>query len=191
VIDQVTRDLPKLLAVDPECYVSINLSAADLKSASTVERLRALITTGPIRARNVIVEATEHSFLEPDAARGVVAEIRALGIRVAIDDFGTGYSNLSQITQLQTDYLKIDKSFVEAVGTDAVTSEVALHVIQIARSLRLSAIGEGVETEQQADFLRDNGVQWAQGWLFSKALTIDAAVVHLNAHAAPEPNAEA
>jgi sensor c-di-GMP phosphodiesterase-like protein len=187
VVDQVAQDLPRLLAADPRCYVSINLSAADLKSTSTVERLRVLVSTGLVRPQNLIVEATEHSFLDPEAARSVVAGIRALGVRVAIDDFGTGYSNLAQITQLQTDYLKIDKSFVEAVGTDAVTNEVALHVIQIARSLRLSVIGEGVETEQQAAFLQDNGVQWAQGWLFSKALTMDGALELLKAQTGPSP----
>jgi len=176
VIAQVAVDLPRLLAKRPDTYLSINLASSDLHSDRIIQALRGLVESGSIRPANLVVEATEHGFLDIEAAKRVIAGIRALGIRVAVDDFGTGYSSLSQLTQLETDYLKIDKVFVEAVGTDAVTSEVALHIIQIARSLRLSVIGEGVESELQAAFLRDNGVQWAQGWLFSKAVPIEEAL---------------
>lgn len=179
VVAQIGEDLPRLLSQLPDGYLSINLASSDLHSDKVVGKLRALIEAGSIRPDNLMVEATEHGLLDLDAARSVVAGIRALGIRVAVDDFGTGYSSLSQLAQLQTDCLKIDKVFVEAVGTDAVTSEVALHIIRLARSLRLSMIGEGVESELQATFLKENGVQWAQGWLFSKAVPIDEAVALL------------
>jgi sensor c-di-GMP phosphodiesterase-like protein len=173
VIEQVAVDLPRLLAVQSDCYVSINLASADLHSESIVGTLRKLVETPGIRPTNIIVEATEHSFVDPGSARRAVTEIRALGIRVAIDDFGTGYSSLSHLTNLQTDFLKIDRVFVEAVGTDSATNQVASHIIQIAKSLRLKVTGEGVETEEQAEFLREHGVELAQGWLFSKALPIE------------------
>lgn len=173
VIDQVALDLPRITAIHPDCHVGINLASSDLHSSAIVGALRTLVQTRGVRPANVIVEATEHSFLDPALAKQTVAEIRALGVRVAIDDFGTGYSSLSHLTTLQTDYLKIDKVFVEAVGTDSATSQVALHIVRIARTLRLTVIGEGVETEVQARFLHDHGVELAQGLLFSGVLTIE------------------
>ncbi|HET9031602.1 MAG TPA: EAL domain-containing protein [Dokdonella sp.] len=173
VIKRLAQDLPRLSREFPDCHVSMNLASSDLHSERIVDALRKLVQTRGITASNIIVEATEHSFRDPDRSRHVLAGIRELGIRVAIDDFGTGYSNLSQLTTQQTDYLKIDKVFVDTVGTDSPTSQVALHIIYIADSLGLKIIGEGVETELQAEFLREHGVQFAQGWLFHKAMPMD------------------
>ena len=173
VIDQVALDLPRLIALHPDCYVSINLASSDLHSSTIVGALRTLVQTRGILPANIVAEATEHSFLDAKLAKQTVSEIRELGIRVAIDDFGTGYSSLSHLTTLQTDYLKIDKVFVEAVGTDSATSDVALHIVRIAQTLRMKVIAEGVETEVQASFLREHGVELAQGLLFSDVVTIE------------------
>jgi sensor c-di-GMP phosphodiesterase-like protein len=183
VLERVANDAPRLLAICPDTYVSINLSSTDLHSEAIVASLQTLLQTPGIQPRNVLVEATEHSFLDPERALQVVARIRELGIRVAIDDFGTGYSSLSQLTRLPTDYLKIDKVFVDAIGTDSATSQVALHIIRIAESLGLKIIGEGVETEVQARFLGEHGVQFAQGWLFHEAMPIEQLLVVVSGHA--------
>ncbi len=183
VIKRIAIDLPRMLRVFPDCHVSINLASSDLHSGRIVESLGNLLRTPEISASNVIVEATEHSFLDPQRAKNVLAGIRALGIRVAIDDFGTGYSSLSQLTTFQSDYLKIDKVFVDTVGTSSPTGQVALHIIHIADSLGLKIIGEGVETELQANFLREHGVQFAQGWLFHQAMPIEALIRVLRSEA--------
>ena len=170
VLEQIAVDAPSFLAQHPDCYVSINLSAKDLHGDHIVESLRRLVSTSGIDAASIMVEMTEHSLLDADRAGTAVEAIRALGIRVAIDDFGTGFSSLSHLAKLKTDCLKIDKVFVDAIGTDAATSEVALHIIQMAESLKLTVIGEGVETEDQSRFLRDHGVEFGQGWLYARAM---------------------
>ncbi len=169
VVAKISKDAPVYLARFPDCYISINLSSPDLHDVCTVDLLRRLITTPGIPAANIMVELTEHSFRDAARATPTVKAIRALGIRVAIDDFGTGFSNLAQLATLEVDVLKIDKVFIDAIGTAAPTSEVALHIIHMGESLGLTVIGEGIETEAQAQFLHDYGVGYGQGWLYARA----------------------
>lgn len=173
VMARIALDMPRLVAEFPDFYGSINLTASDLHTEAVVAALRKLVQTRGMTAANIIIEATEHSLLDPQRSRQVISDIRDMGIRIAIDDFGTGYSGLSQLTTLQSDYLKIDKVFVDTVGTDSPTNQVALHIIRIAESLGLSIIGEGVETEVQARFLFAHGVRLAQGWLFHRAMPLE------------------
>lgn len=173
VLARVAIDGPRFFSRYPGCYISVNLAPSDLLSGAVVEHLQRLLTTPGIGVHNIVVEVTESSFVDPASANRTIARIHALGIRVAIDDFGTGFSGLSQLTQLRADCLKIDKIFVDAIGTGSVTSEVVLHIIAMARSLKLTLISEGVETHAQAEFLRQHGVAFAQGWLFGKAQPLD------------------
>ena len=170
VAEIVAADLPSFLHCDPDFHVAINLSAPDLLSNRTTGLLKRMLRVSGARPANLKVEATERGFLQGSEARGIIASIRALGIEVAIDDFGTGYSSLSCLQELGVDILKIDKSFVETVGTDGATSQVVPHIIGMAHSLKLIMVAEGVETEAQADFLRARGVPLAQGWLFGKPM---------------------
>lgn len=169
VLERVASEAPAFIRHHPDGYISINLSPADLHDERILDQLRQLIETPGIMARNLVVEVTEHSFLDPKHASENITAIRTLGIRVAIDDFGTGFSSLSHLTTLTTDCLKIDKVFVDTIGTDSATSEVALHIVRIAQSLGLTVIAEGVESQLQADVLYEHGVKYAQGWLFSQA----------------------
>ncbi|HTX74624.1 MAG TPA: EAL domain-containing protein, partial [Terracidiphilus sp.] len=188
VLEQVAADLPVVLGADPAFHVAVNLSAADLQSPSTPEALRRLLAVSGSPPANLMVEATERGFLHGAAVREIVDEIRALGISIAIDDFGTGYSSLSRLETLNLSYLKIDKSFVETIGTSGATSQVVLHIIEMARSLGLEMIAEGVETEEQARFLAERGVRFGQGWLFGKPMKLEVLLDHL---AGEEPRTQA
>ncbi|MEP6633025.1 MAG: EAL domain-containing protein [Luteimonas sp.] len=173
VIEQLTIDLPRIARAMPGCYVSLNLSALDLRSCEIIKLLSDLLDKTNFEPSALIVEATEYSLIGEAHSRDIVKAIREVGILVAIDDFGTGYSNLSYLTQMQCDILKIDRTFVDTVGIEAVTSDVALHILQIAHALSMKVIAEGVETEVQAEFLCRNGAVYAQGWLFAKALPLN------------------
>jgi sensor c-di-GMP phosphodiesterase-like protein len=172
VTEIIARDAWDLFRQYPDFRIAINLSSADLKSQRTSELLRRLIREVKAGPHNFIVEATERGFMHADAARQVISQLRADGIQVAIDDFGTGCSSLSYLETFELDLLKIDNSFVEAVDTEAATSQVIPHIIEMAKTLKLQIIAEGVETEAQAQFLRERGVQYAQGWLFGKPVPL-------------------
>lgn len=170
VVQCVSRDAGEIFERNPDFHVAINLSAADLHSENTVQLLRwALAETGA-RPGSIVVEVTERGLSKPQVASTVIGALRASGVGIAVDDFGTGYSSLSYLESFKLDYLKIDKSFVGPIGTQAATSQVVTHIIEMAKALNLTMVAEGIETQNQADFLRSRGVQYAQGWLFSQAL---------------------
>ena len=179
VLERVAADAGQLFAQYPAFHIGINLAAADLQSTHTVALLDQLMQKTGARAHNLLVEATERGLMDAAEVREVIAAIHALGIEVAVDDFGTGYSSLSYLETFALDYLKIDKSFVDTLAIDAATSQVALHIIEMAKSLKLKMIAEGVETEAQAQLLRERGVQFAQGWLFARPMPMAALREHL------------
>jgi sensor c-di-GMP phosphodiesterase-like protein len=173
VINIVMRDLPRFLEINPEFEVAINMSAADLRSGRMHELLNQLLAASGAQPHNIEIEATERAFLQGPETAKLIGDLRVRGFSVAIDDFGTGYSSLACLQSLSLDTLKIDKAFVETIGTDGATSQVVLHIIEMARSLKLHMVAEGVETEVQAIFLEKRGVQYAQGWLFGKPMPIN------------------
>jgi sensor c-di-GMP phosphodiesterase-like protein len=170
VMEIVAVDAAELIARNPEAHIAINLSAEDIHAPQTQSLLRQLLHNARASAKNIIIEATERGLMFPEKARGMLIAMRSQGFKVAIDDFGTGNSSLSYLATYELDFLKIDKSFVDALGINTVTSKIAFHIIDMARSLGLQMIAEGVETESQRDILRDAGVQFAQGWLFAKPM---------------------
>jgi sensor c-di-GMP phosphodiesterase-like protein len=174
VLRIVARDAVGLFARHPDFHIAVNLAPADLANPRILEQLKELAERTGGRGENFIAEATERGVIKGSTALTVIKDIRAAGIRVAIDDFGTGYSSLSYLQTLDVDFLKIDKSFIDTIGADAATSQVVAHIVEMAKSLNLGMIAEGVETEAQRDFLRDRGVDYAQGWLFARPMAMDA-----------------
>src|SRR5208337_3361021 len=135
------------------------------------------------RPENVEIEATERAFLQGPQTAELIDALRAKGFSVAIDDFGTGYSSLSCLQSLSLDTLKIDRAFVETINTDGATSQVVLHIIEMAHSLHLEMVAEGVETEPQAQYLVKRGVRYAQGWHFGRPMEISRLCEQIQIHA--------
>jgi len=160
------RELPPKIAEG--LYLSVNLSAQDLADVAIIRDIRkAKLASG---IGHIMVEATEGALLHAAPVMANISVLQDDGIRLAIDDFGTGYSNLSYLGSLDVDCLKIDQSFVQAIGTDSVRSLVITHIVALAREAGLTVIAEGVETPEQATFLFARGVSYAQGWLYGKPM---------------------
>lgn len=170
VLEKTIAQLGTLLAASPAFYVSINVSCEDLATFRFLNRLKASLDKTGIAPRQIRIEATERSFMNADTTRGVIAAFRAAGHPVYIDDFGTGYSSLSYLQTFEIDVLKIDRSFVNTIDQDTASSIVAPHIIAMAHALNVEIIAEGVESAVQAAWLRDKGVQYAQGWYYAKAM---------------------
>ena len=172
VIELMEVDAAELMRSHPDFHIALNLSDRDFCNPEMVTRLRSAAAKMGISTRCIHLEATERVFLQAEQTRKAVETLRAQGHSVAIDDFGTGYSSLSYLAHLKFDSLKIDKFFVGTIGKHAVTSSVTRHIIEMAKSLELAMIAEGIETEEQAQYLREHGVQFGQGWLFSKPINV-------------------
>jgi sensor c-di-GMP phosphodiesterase-like protein len=172
VLHLLEEEAGELLRARPQFYIAVNLSADDFCHPSIVQRLCTTIGRMGIAPHNLQVEATERVFLDIEASRRNLQRLRAAGIKLAIDDFGSGYSSLAYLHSLEADSLKIDKTFVETIGKQVVTSEVIRHIIEMAKALKLVMVAEGVESEAQAQFLRAQGVQYGQGWLFARPMSI-------------------
>ncbi|SMR82812.1 MULTISPECIES: EAL domain-containing protein [Stenotrophomonas] len=173
VIENVVADMRELLAEDRSAHIAINLAAEDISSGRALKVISQRMAGSGILPQQIWLEATEHGFLDIDRARTMLAAARRAGHSVAIDDFGVGYSSLQYLQQLPLDALKIDKSFIDAIGTESATSPVTPHIIGMAGELGLWVVAEGVETEAQLAYLHSQHVQFGQGWLFSRPLPRD------------------
>jgi diguanylate cyclase (GGDEF)-like protein/PAS domain S-box-containing protein len=151
--------------------MSVNLSALQFRRAGLIETVAGALERSGLPPHLLELELTESILLQDvENTLDTVRQLKAMGVRLAIDDFGTGYSSLSYLKRFAVDRLKIDQSFVRDIGTDPDDAAIVQAVIQLARSLRLGIIAEGVETPEQLAFLCEAGCPEVQGYLFSRPL---------------------
>ena len=147
--------------------IAVNLSASQFARSNLVDKLSTLINQHGLDAGLLTLEVTEGVLLtDGGLAAENMAALRKLGIRVSVDDFGTGFSSLSYLHRFPVDELKIDQSFVSKVGRSEKDTALARAIIGIGRDLDLFVVAEGVETEEQAEFLKQRGCDVLQGYLF-------------------------
>jgi EAL domain-containing protein (putative c-di-GMP-specific phosphodiesterase class I) len=154
---------------------SVNLSARNLCEPDLVEQIVTLVHRARLPEGALCVEVTETAVMsQPDRCREVLGELKAQGVEVAIDDFGTGQSSLAYLTSLPVDELKIDRSFVMALGEDAAAESVVWAVVNLGLNLGLDVVAEGVETTRSASILLPMGCRGAQGFLYGRPMPVDA-----------------
>jgi EAL domain-containing protein (putative c-di-GMP-specific phosphodiesterase class I) len=140
--------------------------------------------------QQVVLELTERDPIENFAeARQVIAALQALGLRIAIDDVGTGHSGLSYMLKLGVDIIKIDKMFVDAIGTDRNSTTIVETLVDLAHNMRMDVVAEGVENFEQVMHLREVGIRSAQGYVFAPPLP-GSAFLQLVEAIDPLPSAE-
>jgi diguanylate cyclase (GGDEF)-like protein len=180
----------------PDLYVAVNLSPLQVRDRAIVELVRSALAESGVTPSRLMLEITEGVLIDnPDEMLKRIEDLHALGVRIALDDFGSGYSNLGYLQRFPLDKLKIDKSFVAALGSSGNGGVIIQAIVALGRALGLSVLVEGVETEQQRVLLRLAGCDEMQGYLFAKptpAKTIDRLLAQAKQGAArATPPAEA
>lgn len=157
--------------------VSVNVSSLQISRRDLPHVVQRCLSESRLEASNLVLELTEDRLLSrPDGAE-LLARLHALGIRIALDDFGTGYAGLGYLQRFPSiDIIKLDRSFIAALGEEPVSENIVRTVVELAKSCGLQLVTEGVETERQAELLEQLGVRMAQGYLLGKPSPIDDAV---------------
>ena len=155
----------------PSIVMAVNISAVQFKRDNLVETVAEVLRESGVPPDCLELELTESALMqESERVLDVLQRLKALGVSLSIDDFGTGYSSLSYLKRFSVDKLKIDQSFVRDLAADSDDAAIVLAVIQLGHSLKLRTIAEGVETQDQLNFLRENGCHEAQGYFLSRPI---------------------
>jgi len=159
---------------DADFHIAVNFSPRQFRDTELVSFIKEAILQNSVTHGCLELEITEgvllagHSFID-----AVLAELSHIGVSIAMDDFGTGYSSMSYLRRYPFDVLKIDRSFISDIAFDQADRELINAAIAMAHGLNLKVVAEGVETDGQLNYLKEQGCDYAQGYLFSKPVTPD------------------
>ena len=173
IIDQSIRDITELGKINDfyDLQLSINISVRQFMEFGFLEHLKSSLLIHKFPSRQLTLEITESIFIEDfDCMVPLFNEIRALGIKISLDDFGTGYSSLSMLRKLPIDELKIDKSFIDQSTDNTRDKAMVINILNIAQNLGLKVVAEGIEQQQQAELLAENGCDIQQGYFYSRPI---------------------
>lgn len=190
IMQQVIAEIGRAYALRPKLRIGFNMTAQHFSNETIVRDLRTIFERSPIRYSQIFLEVTERQPLENlNRTRRVIATLQDLGVRIAIDDVGAGHGGLSYILKLGADIIKIDKMFVDALGNDSHSITIIETLVDLAASMRMDIIAEGVETFEQVVALRDHGIRTAQGYVFAPPLP-GSSFLQLVEAIDPQPEAE-
>jgi EAL domain-containing protein (putative c-di-GMP-specific phosphodiesterase class I) len=168
---RVCVEAGKAIGQRPALKISFNFAGMLFSDETIVKDVRNTFAGSPIKLSQVVLEVTERDPIENfTLTRQVIAAIQGLGARIAIDDVGTGHSGLSYMLKLGVDIIKIDKMFVDAIGTDRNSATIVETLVDLAHNMRMDVVAEGVENFEQVMHLRNLGVRSAQGYVFAPPL---------------------
>ncbi|MBK5912718.1 hypothetical protein CCR85_14640 [Rhodothalassium salexigens] len=167
-------ELAPQLYGDPKFHVGVNLAATHFRTFDLVDDLRQLVAYTSLRPSQITLESTEREILSDydQTPLRVMEMLSAQGFSIAIDDFGTGHNGLAFLQRFPAQILKVDRTFVDTIGTDAVKRPVLDAIVDLGQRLTMGIIAEGVETPEQAAYLRAMGVPYAQGFFFARPMPV-------------------
>ncbi|MBV4458589.1 EAL domain-containing protein [Pseudomonas sp. COR58] len=152
-------------------HIGINISARHCQNLELVQDCREFLAAFEPGSIHLVLELTERELIEPtDITHRLFCELREAGVKIAIDDFGTGHSSLTYLRTFNVDFLKIDQSFVAMIGLDALSRHILDSIIELCAKLDLGIVAEGVETEEQSQYLTLHHVNFLQGYLYGKPM---------------------
>src|SRR3954467_4172128 len=158
-----------------DLLVTVNLSARQVGDEQIVEQVSAALAASGLEPHRLVLEITETVLMhDRDAAAATLWQLKGLGVRIAIDDFGTGYSSLAYLRRFPIDMLKVAREFVDGLGRDAHDDVITRAIVELASTLGLLTVAEGIETTQQQEHVSALGCDLAQGYLFSRPIEADA-----------------
>jgi sensor c-di-GMP phosphodiesterase-like protein len=168
---RVGKEMGAALGARPHLKISFNMTARHFADEEIVDDVRRIFKKTPVRLSQLVLEVTERQPLENlTETRRVIAALQGIGIKIAIDDVGTGHSGLSYMLKLGVDIIKIDKMFIDSVGSDRNSNTILETLIDLALNMRMDVVAEGVETFEQVVQLRELGIRAAQGYVFAPPL---------------------
>ena len=179
LILDMTRDLMRRVCAEagtaigrrPALKISFNFAGKLFADEGIVKDVRNIFSASPIHLSQVVLEVTERDPIENlTETRRIIAALQGIGVRIAIDDVGTGHSGLSYMLKLGVDIIKIDKMFVDAIGTDRNSTTIVETLVDLAHNMRMDVVAEGVENFEQVMHLRELGIRSAQGYVFAPPL---------------------
>jgi sensor c-di-GMP phosphodiesterase-like protein len=168
---RVCAEAGHVIGCRPAMKISFNFAGKLFSDDSIVKEVCKIFSGSPIKLSQVVLEVTERDPIENfTETRQIIAALQGLGIRIAIDDVGTGHSGLSYMLKLGVDIIKIDKMFVDAIGTDRNSTTIVETLVDLAHNMRMDVVAEGVENFEQVIHLRELGIRSAQGYVFAPPL---------------------
>ncbi len=168
---QVCAEAGAAIGCRPGMKITFNFAGQLFDDDKIVKDVRNIFSASPVKLSQVVLELTERDpIVNFTVTRQAIGALQGLGVRIAIDDVGTGHSGLSYMLKLGVDIIKIDKMFVDAIGTDRNSTTIVETLVDLAHNMRLDIIAEGVENFEQVMYLRDLGVRLAQGYVFAPPL---------------------
>ena len=176
---------PHVSCLAPRFHIAFNITALHCHNLELVEDCRRFLNAFPPASVILVLELTERELVVPtQITHALFDALHRLGVMIALDDFGTGHSSLNYLRELNVDYLKIDQSFVAMIGADALSGHILDSIIDLCAKLDLGIVAEGIETLEQSEYLSAKGVDFLQGYLFSRPLDAQGFIKALHAHRA-------
>lgn len=168
---KASHEMGTAFGARPHLKLAFNLTARHVADEEIVADVRKIFGKSRLKLNQLVLEVTERQPIENlTETRRVIAALQGIGVRVAIDDVGSGHSGLSYMLKLGVDSIKIDKIFIDAIGTDRASNTIIETLIDLAQNMRMDIVAEGVETFEQVVLLRDLGIRAAQGYVFAPPL---------------------
>ena len=180
VLATLCRQIPVWRRSGSRFDVTFNLSARQLWDPSLPSAVLSQLERHGVDPGWVTAEVTESAVSQVDHAQGVLRALHDGGVRIAIDDFGTGYSSLSRLHELPVDVVKIDRTFVRDLSANPDTRTIVRAMLQLATSLEIVPVAEGIETKEQLEFLAEHGCVLGQGYLFARPMAPERVMAFVN-----------